>query len=1029
MSIERSFENEGESFYDDDEDDGNSYDDDGPISTDMRRHKSPPLVESSGVYHLRAVEAIETANWNTCVNLVAIDPNIVVMKSPNHNQKNLLHIIASCTNIVPDKIVLKIISNKPEALGLVDGAGNLPLHMAAGNPQHTGMVRLFVQGFRAGVATKNANGEIPLHIAAEVGSGAEDIVKVLAEAYTKGIQIGDKIGRLPIHAACCKTNASVDIVRTILSHHYTLRVNACKLDKEGNSPIHLAIKAKTSLDIIAAFHDADESFIRSFLQPDNMGNLPIHSALKKDIDPQLVMLIVNAAPFSGGVASCTSVMPICLATKHRFPEEVITALLEVDMPIELSMKNDVVKRQHGHSWWHVVIECHDRYIKTTENVIAQATSSQVVALARSLGPDNSTRIADVASPAVKALFSKHLRFFSRYEILTTDSYDNEDGVETYRAFDYGAGVLSFDETFQDEAGFTAIRAKTSCASDDEEVHADVALRDDTNLRNTKREVTLRIFAFREQFLSEANVRSTYRLSSKFVEEILNTHHSKEFQHALKKGNLFCIAYEKPDHTLAQVFSKTPAGARSEKWIKKSSVVLKQIGAAIRHVHQHGLIHGNIDPDTVAKYGERWKLTDLGSVVPVGRAMNGVIRQSIPPESVVGTKLEGDDDVNKEEKSSIQPVSILKGPTYGNSLCPSNKVTFDAEVKIQRKNSEKSKEKSSEKEKKRSGVGSFFFPRKEKQIVEEESDETSEPVVESLILEKDIEIERLRKMVEEGHKRVVQSITQSSGVTSRVQCTFAPERCIASPTWDAWAFGLLMVQLIIGKSSLLPNFDASEGALLANLFLFDMDELRQLCNQVKRAAGQKAADIVSKLLRPQPEERPSTVSKVLQHPYFEPKKNAAAKPNVAADESSIEYRDQVSRKIALDDKEIPSENPTSYMPRSQTDKAVHVEKSKFWNKTGSERVKSPTRRDMSIGFGRKERALSPTSNNMQPKKEWTERAPSPNFERSYKKGLAGTASMPKRGLRPDRPLSPVAIPGKTKVHVGLRSSSRSRNTRE
>eukprot|EP00587_Corethron_hystrix_P001101 CAMPEP_0113297770 /NCGR_PEP_ID=MMETSP0010_2-20120614/492_1 /TAXON_ID=216773 ORGANISM="Corethron hystrix, Strain 308" /NCGR_SAMPLE_ID=MMETSP0010_2 /ASSEMBLY_ACC=CAM_ASM_000155 /LENGTH=934 /DNA_ID=CAMNT_0000150711 /DNA_START=211 /DNA_END=3012 /DNA_ORIENTATION=- /assembly_acc=CAM_ASM_000155 len=931
MDLERSYENEGSPYYDEDLGDSFRNHDDQDVPVRIRRPR-PPMVVSSMTLHERAIHAIESADWDACVDLVATDPNIAVMKLPDHNGKNLLHFIASGENEVPDKTVLKIISNKPEALGLIDGGGNLPLHMAARNPQRTGMVRLFVQGFRAGVATKNANGELPLHVTAELGSGSEEIVKVLCDAYPKGIQVGDKIGRLPIHAACCNKNASVDVVRTLLSHHYNLRVNACKLDKEGNSPIHLAIKARTSLDVIAAFHDADESFIRSFLQPDNIGNLPIHSALKKDIDPQLIMLIINAAPFSGAVASCTSVMPICLATKHRFPEEVITALLEVDMPIELSMKNDVVKRQHGHSWWHIVVECHDRYLKTIKDVISKATSSQVVALARSLGPDNVTRIADVASPAAKELFSGHLRFFSRYEILTTDSYENEDGVETFKAIDYGNGALSFDDAL--EGGqFSSVRPKTNYGSDDSGNEEDFQGNEG---KAERREVILRIFALREQFLSEANVRSTYRLSSKFVEEILNTHHSKEYQHILKKGNLFCIAYEKPDHTLAQVFSKTPAGTRSEKWIKKSSVVLKQIGSAIRHVHQHGLIHGSIDPNTVAKYGERWKLTDLSSVVPHGRAMNGAIRQCIPPESIVGTKSDSQDNFQREERKTFEPVSILKAPNYGGSpvQSASSKVTFDSEVKNQKKALEKNKERNSDREKKRSGLGAFFSGKKDKDKDKDKFNYISESEPESevdevLLREKDIEIQRLRTLVEEGHKKVFQSVTQSSGVTSRVQCTFAPERCIASPTWDAWAFGLLMVQLIIGKSPLLPNFDLSEGALLANLFMFDMDELRQLCTQVKRVAGQNAADLVSKLLRPPPEERPSTISKVLQHPYFEirghtPIHRGRPHASPVQEDDDEKVAETMHTSYASEPEKLPATAPRTFSQRDR-----NQDKSKFW----------------------------------------------------------------------------------------------------
>ena len=54
--------------------------------------------------------------------------------------------------------------------------------------------------------------------------------------------------------------------------------------------------------------------------------------------------------------------------------------------------------------------------------------------------------------------------------------------------------------------------------------------------------------------------------------------------------------------------------------------------------------------------------------------------------------------------------------------------------------------------------------------------------------------------------------------------YAPEKVMASPTWDIWSFGVLMVELIIGKTPLLPSFATSDDEFIEKLMLFDDDQL-------------------------------------------------------------------------------------------------------------------------------------------------------------------------------------------------------------
>lgn len=54
--------------------------------------------------------------------------------------------------------------------------------------------------------------------------------------------------------------------------------------------------------------------------------------------------------------------------------------------------------------------------------------------------------------------------------------------------------------------------------------------------------------------------------------------------------------------------------------------------------------------------------------------------------------------------------------------------------------------------------------------------------------------------------------------------FAPEKVMASPSWDIWSFGLLMVELILGKTPLVPSFANSDDEFLEKLMSFQDDEV-------------------------------------------------------------------------------------------------------------------------------------------------------------------------------------------------------------
>lgn len=793
--------------------------------------------QTSEVLFHRTIDAIYKSNWKTCTNLIAADPSIITMSLDQYNRMNILHIVASHDGEIPRDTVVKIVSKKPEAMGMTDEDGNLPLHLAAGNTFRTVMVKLLMKGFHGGVAAKNVRGDTPLHIAARLGTFGDVIVRSIITVFPRGITCANNLGQLPIHSACQSNSISLDSVRLILENHYTFHTNSCKIDDKGNSPIHLAIKASANVGIITAFHDADQSFFECFLRPDSKGNLPLHTAFAAELSPDFVAMLVKASPAAGRISDGNGIMPIVTATLNDYPVDLIKRLLEVDMPFDVSQKLDIIVREHGHSWWHVLVNCDDRYLQLVNEILSKASLRQVIALSQCVGPDG-VRANNKMSKECGEVFKHYLRKFGKYEIsdvLNTKCRE----VITYSACEFGSGTFAVDGKIFQTVGGTV---EDSCTS---------------SVIIEKRKVSLRLYAFKEDFHREINVRNTYKINNKFVEEMISMHERDMSKNVLESGNMFGIAYQCPEHTLANVFQCSHMIARGTKWMNRCRDVLGHVGTGIRYIHQRGIVHGELTPDNIGKYGDTWKIMSIGFSAPFGHAMRGHPHQAIPPESVsCATNFKG---IEKDVKGPLKPSGILKS-----SLNGVERVKFHDTID--------------------DGSRDSFS---DIQKVNTDSLSNDYLSIDEMINGKELVIKKLQKMIEDGSRKFAHAY-----VGSAYTCTYTPERCLAGPTWDIWAFGLLMVQLLVGESSMIPNSTTSVERLLLKMYAFDEYSLEIIKNQVSLVDGEMAANLIGGLLHPSPEERLSTVGKVLKHKYFHKTEEKEA--------SSLGPENNITAEISKDD---------------------------------------------------------------------------------------------------------------------------------
>ena len=215
----------------------------------------------------------------------------------------------------------------------------------------------------------------------------------------------------------------------------------------GNSPLHAALKYGCPYETISVFNEeARDNFLNAYIEKDDKGDIPLHSALKKKrIDPKIILSLIEVAPYTGGIQTQDGKMPIKLATKAKLDEKIIESILASDLPVELGKtrtkefsENNIVYRDHGHSWWHVAIECKATYVSMLTNFLSKnATLSQIIALALSVGPDNTTSTKIVACKDLRTMFKNLVRFLDRYEILI-DTMPSSDGtIQDFAAIDHG----------------------------------------------------------------------------------------------------------------------------------------------------------------------------------------------------------------------------------------------------------------------------------------------------------------------------------------------------------------------------------------------------------------------------------------------------------------------------------------------------------------------------------------------------------------------------------------------------------------
>ena len=513
-----------------------------------------------------------------------------------------------------EALITRVYNAYPDAISAIDEYGLTPLHHAIEVDASAVNVQLLLK-LNVNCASDRFGHQIPLQVAIELKRF--DLVPFLLAAYPAGAVDTESEGkRLPLQAAI---HARAPYAVLMCLFNAAPQAAATVVDGDDMMAIHYAVKYHEPVELVAklislnpavvylqnlpiylnAIEAAEFKKKQLVLRQDSVRNVTTPSKLEKESSWQSNSPINKNSPLSrnsfrkrlgpfpipiveevvddlsisaaelkssnfhalhepGGPISRRAIRGKTLLNFAveiaQASDDVVAEILIHTMPI--SHVDGSLNAQHNYCWSYILSSTEDKYWTAVELVLEKYDRSAHLDLVRKLSetPDEIGRKAiDIATPLCRQTLLRRLFFFIRYELFPLPYKHISDQSIVQLARDH---------------------------------------------HDNKRVVALKFMKNRLHFDREVHVRSNTGLHTDYAIEVLRWHDSDadpSFKDAIARSEKaafpYCIVMVAAERELIDAFyHENFAGGRNWPML---SLIAKQICEAVAHLHEWGLIHGDL----------------------------------------------------------------------------------------------------------------------------------------------------------------------------------------------------------------------------------------------------------------------------------------------------------------------------------------------------------------------------------------------------------------------------------------------------
>eukprot|EP00597_Dinobryon_sp_UTEXLB2267_P002894 CAMPEP_0170058004 /NCGR_PEP_ID=MMETSP0019_2-20121128/787_1 /TAXON_ID=98059 /ORGANISM="Dinobryon sp., Strain UTEXLB2267" /LENGTH=1211 /DNA_ID=CAMNT_0010262831 /DNA_START=1869 /DNA_END=5504 /DNA_ORIENTATION=- len=323
---------------------------------------------------------------------------------------------------------------------------------------------------------------------------------------------------------------------------------------------------KLDKDLVGALQDSEAEKLVAKARADRLEQLPVHLAVIEKMPEEVVLERIGQYPetllerdYDGKTA-----FEHCLESEGYY--EAVLKIVRDRLPFDPVTKLPVPSEKHGFVWTKVVQSF--KYAKIVKSAIDEFIHiSHELAHAKD---DEGRPAVYIASPLCQRHIKESLYFYRRYEIAAIDVPHHKSATCTLHiAIDHG---------------------------------------------NNDQRVALKFMAVKDQYLIEQEIRRLGDFHEDYVISILRCHdgeidpafHQEVVRRGLQKYP-YCIVMPAAERNLQTIISAERIAGRDWAQIK---TIGNQVAEALQHMHQKGVLHGDVKPLNIMRCDGRVKLIDL-----------------------------------------------------------------------------------------------------------------------------------------------------------------------------------------------------------------------------------------------------------------------------------------------------------------------------------------------------------------------------------------------------------------------------------